>query len=745
MPRRSGTDSKRSSPASSRTHLFAQRLWCCRTRAAPPPSDRVGRTRIGAGGGRGRALGAPSSHSHASTSKPPRSRSAWWTDLGVGAFALFTLVAHATVALGGSLIALGLGALAVLGLLLGIGWRLRPDPGEAGPPIALGSSWRDPLPPFETLVLVGLAAAGAGATWATGSMLPAWLTIAGLGVWRGLRPDATPRPTGVASAPGLIPALALVCAITVAVSHRANEDDAFYLNMAVAAADAPGAALLAGDTLHGYDDVPMDLPVFRLHAFEPAIGLFAWITGIEALVLAHVALPPLFAALIPLVWARLLRRLAPGEWPWLLVGLVTSLYLFSQAASSFGDFALLRLQQGKAIVLVVLWPLLADAGLAFGAQPSVGRWLRLAATQVAALGLTTNALWLAPVLGGLGVVTGCLERFTTEPEQARARPSPRDTLRTLALGALASSYPVGVALAMRAEMVRAFSEATHPMPGLSATAAELMADALERVAGTGLGAAWLVFAVAAATALAPTAPLRRFIAVYAAAATVLFWSPLHAHLIATGITGPDTYFRVLWIWPVPLAFAALLTWGVGLATRIGRSGLAAQGAAFALSVAIGLGLSEGVVTPSPANGVRLGVPDIKIDPAELSVARAVARHAGSGDFVLAPVGPSHWVGLLHDHPHPLLVRDLLLDVLAERFAARELTLRAQLTRMVGGDVRLPRSGELLAEAIASVPLQAVVLQGEARQYRDVERALEASPLERVEETPEYEVWARPAG
>ncbi len=675
--------------------------------------------------------------------------SAWWTDAGVAAFALFTLASNATVAMGGSLRSLGIASVLVLALVGGAAWWRRPR--SADESSAASSPWHDLLSVPEQSAIAGLAIAAAGTTWATGSLWPAWIALVGGVGWRGLRSwrvapgegsVATPR---AAAARWLVPVLALVCAVTVAVSHRANDDDAFYLNIAVAAADAPGAPLLAGDTLHGYDDVPIDLPVFRVLAYEPAIALLSLTTGIDALVLAHVVLPPLFALLIPIVWARLLRRLAPAEWPWLLVGLVVSLFLFADGRSTHGEFALLRLQQGKSILLVVLWPLLADAGLAFGRTPSARRWLRLAAAQIAAVGLTSNALWLAPVIGGLGVVAGLVERVVAgrAADEDEDMPSASVVLRTLAIGSLASAHAVGVALVLRAEMLRAFSEAPHPLPSLEFSATEFMAEALEIVAGEGLDAAWMLFVIVLATAVAPTAALRRFVAIYAGAAALLFWSPLHAHLVATQITGPDTYFRVLWIWPVPIALAVVLTSGVAFAAaRLGDRTRPAQGLAFAALVAVGLAVSGGVLTPSPANGVRLGWPGVKIDPAELEVARAVARHAGPDDFVLAPVAPSRWIPLLHDHPHPLVVREMLLDVLADRFDQRELTLRAQLTRMVGGEKRLPRGGKLLAHAIESVPLQAVALQGDARGWNDVIQALEASPLERVETQDDWVIWAR---
>lgn len=704
-------------------------------------------------------------------------------DVGVMAFAVLTLCTNAVVATGASLHVLSIVSLIALGALLPVAWWLRPrGPAPLLASVDTDGGWRDAVDPREVGAVVAVALCAAGAGLATGSVWPAWLGIVACAGWRLARSltsrGTPPRPAlhsarsahsahspHAARVPWLVPALAALCALTVAVAHRANDDDAFYLNIAVAAVDAPDAPLLAGDTLHGYEGVPLDLPVFRVLAYEPGVAMLSRITGIDALVLAHVVLPPIFAALIPLAWARLLRRLAPAEWAWLLAGLVASLYLWTDGRATFGEFALLRLQQGKAILLVVLWPLLADAGIAFGRRPGGLRWLRLAAAQIAAVGLTSNALWLAPVLGGLGVCAGLLDRFSAmrgaPPAGAEVRSEPhvegtaaRDTgslrpphvteaLRTLAWGALASFHPVIVALILRAEMLRAFREAPHPLESLSFSATTFMAEALAIVAGRGIEAAWLVFAVIAALALAPTAAMRRFMAVFSGAAALLFWTPLWAHLVGTGITGPDTYFRVLWVWPLPLAFAVLLTAGIGWSARMGRRDAATRAFAFGAALVVGIVVSGGRLTISPSNGVRLGAPAVKIDPGELAVARALTRYAGPDEFVLAPAAPSRWIGLLQGHPHPLVVREMLLDALSGRFDERELTLRAQLTRMAGGDVRLPHSGRLLTRAIETVPLRAVALTGEARGYDDVLEALEASPLERVESNDAFEIWARP--
>ena len=69
--------------------------------------------------------------------------------------------------------------------------------------------------------------------------------------------------------PGLEMLLWLLAAAGVVltlISHRPDADDAFYVNVAVAAADAPGRALLSVDTMHGIPGLPL---IFRCTACTP--------------------------------------------------------------------------------------------------------------------------------------------------------------------------------------------------------------------------------------------------------------------------------------------------------------------------------------------------------------------------------------------------------------------------------------------------------------------------------------------
>ena len=55
--------------------------------------------------------------------------------------------------------------------------------------------------------------------------------------------------------------LASACALLGLVCHLPNSDDAFYVNLAVAAADFPARAMLSMDTLLGIERLPIHNPV----------------------------------------------------------------------------------------------------------------------------------------------------------------------------------------------------------------------------------------------------------------------------------------------------------------------------------------------------------------------------------------------------------------------------------------------------------------------------------------------------
>ena len=661
-------------------------------------------------------------------------------DVAVFGLALFTLLCHIAVGwqMGlDQLIALSAPAL-ILALGIGVLWRRKigwtrdvhghdPSPSESvlgrgGPTLQFG--------------LLALAVLGVGLHSWTGSLWGYWLCAALAGLialaretyGRPLQPD----PDFVRTQRLALWGLGLICAVAAAAAHHGDADDAFYVNLSVWALDHPAAPLLLGDTLHGFDGIPMSLPVFKLLSFEILQAAVARLTGVSALTVAHLWVPPLMAFLIPFAWARLARLLLPTRWLFVVGLIIAQLFLLGDGHASYGDFGLLRLQQGKTVMLLVALPLIASYGIRFGLEPTFARGSLLAAAQIATVGLSTSALWLAPTTAFLGFCASVPVRDVGVPR----------ALRTLSFGLLSCLYPLALALFMRSETLRAFREAVHPLPSLDWSGPELMAQALDLVAGSNHVAMLLLFCPVAALALSGTALFRRYLALVCGAFFLFFFDPGLARLVAHQVTGTDTYFRVFWVLPMPLIIASVLSAPLVLGSSLGpMRKRSLQGCTVVGALALLLWL-PGMYTLSSENQVRLDWPGPKIPPHAFAAARRMAEVSGEGDFVLAPPPVARWIPLMQDYPAPLSVRAMHLDRLHDRLGADELRKRQLLTQMVGGLEVGAGGPALLEDAVTRYPLSAVLLSGPALGSSELRRVLLTSELEVDFRDANYELWAR---
>jgi hypothetical protein len=484
----------------------------------------------------------------------------------------------------------------------------------------------------------------------------------------------------------------------------------------------------------------MSLPVFKVLSWEMLQAAIARLGGIDAIRLVHVLMPPLLAACVPLAYARLLRRLVPDRWSVALVLVMAQLFFVGDGVTSYGDFAFLRMHQGKALLLHIGLPLLTSYALDFAAAPSPRRWIRLAAANVCAVGLSSSGLWLAPACTGLALAAATPIRDITA---WRGRRGP---LATLGIGMAACVHPLALALVLRNETARAFRDALHRIDSLDWSSTRLMEHAQLSTLGDGAAEAIGLFALVAIGLCTASPLLRRYAGFTAFAFFLLFWNPFTANTVANQIAGPDTYFRVFWLVPLPVFVACLLSEPLAIPALRGVRVRGPATAAVAIAGVALLSISAGFPTLSSRNGVRLGAPVSKIPLDELAMARTIAAHAAPGELVVAPPRIARWIPLLHDHPSPLMVREMYLDLLRQQLGAETLDERKKLSFLVGGRTRLEmRGGDLLARAIEGYPLEVVCLGGAATGWSELRGALLESSLEVVARSPDFVVWARPPG
>lgn len=677
-------------------------------------------------------------------------------DGAVVAFALWTIAANTTV-LSGRGLDHAIGAFALLALIAIVVARVTRAAAVGGPRPAPAEPERAPRSRWVVLAVCG-AVALAGGGWLADPVGRWWLAVAlgaiGLasalatgpgstgstGEEGGRAPSRADGPTG-----GRLAALALLAAVAALGAlgaHRPDSDDGFYLNLAVAAADAPTAPLFARDTLHGLGAAPAWIAIYSVQSFELALAAIARWTGLEPLVVAHAIAPALGALLLPFALARAFRALGSRAWLTATVAALVFLAAAGEAANPYGEFALLRLQQGKSWFAVAGVALCVAYALELARAPGRGALVRLAAVQVACVGFTSGALWMAPVVVGLTLV-GALAR---DPSDG-ATLGPAERLRRLGLGLATALGPVGLALAIRARLQDAVASFTDQFDE-----GDHFVEAWDRVLGADPLRLVAVAAALAVPYVAASARARRVGAVFVLGFLVLFWNPYLDTWLARTLTGLPTYWRVFWLLPLPLLCGLLLASPCELGTRPGARRLGAALGALAIAAVGVLGVARGTAVHQ-ADAIRFGPPGVHVDPEELAVARALRDATVAGAAVLAPRSITRWIVALRDHPLPLVSRLFYLEPLRATIGDAAVDRRLDLWRLTengpfaaGELARGVQEFDLAALAVRirpdgpgpSVPRPALTAM--RRTFRAV--GLRRVELPELSGEPRYEVWAR---
>ena len=659
-------------------------------------------------------------------------------DAAVFVFGLWTLCSHAVVAAGGSLAQLvGLYAGVGSGLLVVFWWlRRRREPAARPAP--------DPDPPPRAAWLralqgggLALGIAAAFASQQRGGVVALWIfAVALLGAAAALFVLAErPVVEEPASGPGIeigLWVLALAAVVIALVTHRPDIDDAFYVNVAVTAADFPGEPLLARDSLHGAAELPLMLPVYRLHSYELWNGMLSWITGRPAIEIFHWVSAALAALLLPLAHARALRWLTPRDWLWAVAAVLVVLVGAGETHRWYGNFALVRIWQGKGIFLFVFLPLIYAYAIEFARRPTSAAWLRLALAQVCALGCSSSSLWAAPAAALMALA--CVLRPTLSD------------LRRYATGALSIVYVVAASALARVRMV-----ADGHTPGEKKLVEDELGARVEEAIEVALGTEWLlVFGVAAL--LASWAACRRglgqrFAIVLPLAVVLVLLNPFTSRWVLENVTG-SSYWRVMWALPLPILMAFLLVAPLQLGGRGIRRHAAAAGSvalmlAFVFFVPSFGALDRRNEGPSGV-GIRVGKPGLKVEEVGWRWAAALNAAVPPGSVVIAPWDIGRWVPTFHDHARPLEVRPSYLKHYKEQLGVETVRIRHMLSSYVAGESQSPKDARIFARALDVFEVDAVCLRRSPRTL-ETRRLLKKAGFESHTRAPGHEIWVRAEG
>ncbi|MFP8882215.1 MAG: DUF6077 domain-containing protein [Myxococcota bacterium] len=668
------------------------------------------------------------------------------------AAALWTLCCHAVVAMGG-----GLWHLVVTSSLAAttaglIAYRFRAElftrPPSGGPSGLPDRKPRDhdrydpDLDPVAWATRAAVVVLGIGSIWwasGSGDVVAIWaacvLTIVAALAWL-LR--FSPQP--VAAQPAregwgyeiALWAMAIGSALVVLVFHRPDMDTPFYVSMAVAASDAPSAPLMR-DAIHGVD-LPIHMPAHRLHSFEVFVGAVSWATGLPAIFCYQVVVATISALLTPIALARLFRILAPGHWPWAVAAALAVLVGAGGAMSWYGNLSLVRIFHGKSVYLSVMLPLVYAYGMRFGAEPTLGRWLRLCAVQIAALGLTSSALWSAPVAAGLAVC--CTVHLD------------RRAFRTLAMAALSSTYLVAAGLSIVADL-GSVTSALVPDDQVGAS----LAAAFERVLGGGPLQLAALIASVSTWALYRGGPAQRFAIIIPLFALGWLLNPYAVDWVQRFMTGPS-FWRAMWGLPIPVLMALMLSAPMGW-FRFRPIGALCSIAAIGSFVAFVPAYSTIGIRNSVTPG---GFPQLSVPLLYFASAQRLAANATPGTMVVAPQKVALFVPSLHGHPYVTYSRAVYLRRIEIESGEAEGDLRMLMSDWVSGpgdiESRIrnsarfsrrdadPLGDQKFRDGLEHFSISAVCLNRDAPRADDVRATLQQAGFRMRETIEHYEIWSR---
>jgi hypothetical protein len=576
-------------------------------------------------------------------------------DVSVVVLATWTVVYHLCLLTGLTVTPAAILEVAVLAVA---GWLWRrsqhravdPDPGEVaetdGPPTA-------PRPASEAeRRLVRIAAVSGAAAAALVAINAGWPAIAGLWLVTALAGTAWAvlrlRRTTFASASGLaeqgsrtaqpwsvIVALAWATALGALSVFTVwpNPDDLYYVNLSQWVVDHGSFPLR--DTIFSNLVYPMSSWP-PMASYDALVGVLARLVHVHAASVVYLFVPPVATFLSVLALWRLLtawRVNAVGLA--LSVGLLFLLFDGGPGYASPGNLFLIRIWQGKVILLCLMVPILLVYALRYVERPTWGRAGWLFAGGIAAVGLTTSAMFLVPLIA----LSGAAPLALTRPRLAV-----RGVLAMAAYPLLAAATTVAVG--GRSADLFGTRELYRFDP--SWFGHEIFRDgplALLAVAAV-LGGAFLV---PHAAARVTTGVLTLITGV------TLIPGVTHLSYALVGL-GP-TLWRVSWVASIAALVGVL---AVRLAAYPARRSLRLM-APFALVCALVL---FGLPIWSGANGVLLEAsPQWKRGPDSIVAANGAIAAVRPGDLILAPDDLAITIDVLTTRVKTVAPRDYFMDYL----------------------------------------------------------------------------------
>jgi hypothetical protein len=536
-----------------------------------------------------------------------------------------------------------------------------------------------------------------------------------------------PGPTAVLA----VVVLALLAAAGSAFTVRPDADDVFLVNRSTYVAEHPGP-LPQRDTLFSDEVFAVTRPDAVPTSFEALVGVVAAWSPVSAPTVTYLLVGPLAALLAVLALWRMLRTLGAVAPALATAAACAFLLLDGGVHYSHGNFHFARAWQGKVVFLIVVVPALWHHGLRWARDGRHRDLALLLAANLAGIGLTTTAAFVAPAVTGVVVVAGAWASGAWQ----RLLPGLAATLPPL-LGVIAftalprQDISVGDRLAEAMGPVLAWIP-----PWFTLTGGINPGRQWHWILDGGIGLLIPAAAALAAWAFVTDRAARMALALAPLLLFGLLYGPGTFDAIADVSGVRAILWRSGWILPVPAAVGLACTAPLLLARSAHRTAL---GVLVPVVVLGAMAIGSTWVLDEDNMGMRVGELAWDIDPHDRAAAERLIDLTEPGDVILAPETIGGAIAIQTTRVRAVNPRGTYMS---GRHAVPEF--RGDQRRMASSAMVLglpPDGPDALAQAIQDVDASTACVSA-ALEEPDVERLLSSLGFAPAGEDPRCRFWRR---
>src|ERR1700733_1913212 len=213
--------------------------------------------------------------------------------------------------------------------------------------------------------------------------------------WRAAAMERVERPVLAA-----LLLIALAVGSFALVARRPDSDDILFFYRALVSVTELDKPMSAEDSPLDTPGVTIGTVLHHMTSYEMLAAMAARLFRLDPLRVYYNAMPFIAAAILPFVYYFLYREFDVGKLASIVATMLALLFLFIDGNThrSFGNFAFVRLWQGKCIVITVLLPATFLLTRTFLMRPGKMAFFRLAMVGISGVGFSDVGVYLIPVM-----------------------------------------------------------------------------------------------------------------------------------------------------------------------------------------------------------------------------------------------------------------------------------------------------------------------------------------------------------